>query len=275
MLVARIQWWRQQVSMITLKPINLLACEMHCVGICTFPYRLMKMGVSAVYLVHHEWLLFHCLTCVEQYVVVMHPLIYLNLKIQRRVLARNAIIAFVWLVSVLNLVFQICRATHYTADFLVLRAEQRFYASVFFVPSGGNTRSHQHSWCSYSISISAVKQGLNNNSGGYQAAQKQPPRRGVWKPVVTIVITLKDLILWALASFQRYILLDRTTATFVWDSIQYFFYFSQWQNWWVFAWLLVSLIFKRTLLIWKVNVKRSLRSPVRATHRYFRRFVSL
>lgn len=53
------------------------------------------MGVSAVYLVHHERLLFHRLTCVEQYVVVMHPLIYLNLKTQRGVSTRNAIIAFV------------------------------------------------------------------------------------------------------------------------------------------------------------------------------------
>lgn len=36
------------------------------------------------------------------YVAVMHPIIYLNLKTERGVFARNAIIAFVWLVSLLT-----------------------------------------------------------------------------------------------------------------------------------------------------------------------------
>lgn len=92
-------------NILALELIHLLACVMYCFGIYTSQYGLMKMGISVVYLVYHARLLFHCLTCVEQYVAVMHPLTYLNLKTERGVLARNTVIAFVWLVSLLNLCF--------------------------------------------------------------------------------------------------------------------------------------------------------------------------
>lgn len=92
-------------NVLTLEPINLLTCGIFLVGMYTFQHELMKMGISAVYLVFHGMLFFHCLTCVEQYVAVMHPIIYLNLKTERGVLARNAIIAFIWLMSLLTFVF--------------------------------------------------------------------------------------------------------------------------------------------------------------------------
>lgn len=92
-------------NILALELINLLACGIYLVGRFTLRLVLMKTGLSAVYFVFQGRLLFHCLTCVEQYVAVMHPIIYRNLKTNSGVLARNAIIAFVWLVSLLILVF--------------------------------------------------------------------------------------------------------------------------------------------------------------------------
>lgn len=92
-------------NIFALELINLLAWGIYLVGIYTFQQELMKTGISAASLVFHGRLLFHCLTCVEQYVAVMHPIIYLNLKTERGVLARNAIIFFVWFMSLLTFVF--------------------------------------------------------------------------------------------------------------------------------------------------------------------------
>lgn len=92
-------------NILALELINLLACGIYLVGIYTFQHELMTTAISAASLVFHGRLLFHCLTCVEQYVAVMHLIIYLNLKTERGVLARNAIITFVWLVSLLTFVF--------------------------------------------------------------------------------------------------------------------------------------------------------------------------
>lgn len=92
-------------NILALELINLPACGIYLVGRFTFQPVLMKTGLSAVYFVFDGRLLFHCLTCVEQYVAVMHPIIFRNLKTKRGVLARNAVIAFVWLVSLLTFVF--------------------------------------------------------------------------------------------------------------------------------------------------------------------------
>lgn len=92
-------------NLLVLELMNLLACGTYLGGLYTSQHELVKTGISAIYLVFHGRLLFHCLTCVEQYVAVMHPIIYLTLKTERGVWARNAIIAFVWLVSWLTFVF--------------------------------------------------------------------------------------------------------------------------------------------------------------------------
>lgn len=92
-------------NILALELMNLLTCGAYLVGRFTFQPVLMKTGLSAIYFVFNGRLLLHCLTCVEQYVAVMHPIIYRNLKTKRGVLARNAVIAFVWLVSLLTFVF--------------------------------------------------------------------------------------------------------------------------------------------------------------------------
>lgn len=91
-------------NIFVLELINLLACGIYLFGVHTVQHELMKTGISAVYLVFHGHLLFNCLTCAEQYLAVMHPVIYLSLKTERGLLARNAIVAFVWLVSFLTFI---------------------------------------------------------------------------------------------------------------------------------------------------------------------------
>lgn len=52
-------------NILALELIIMLACGIYLVGIYTFQHELMKTGISAVHLVFHGRLLFHCLTCVR------------------------------------------------------------------------------------------------------------------------------------------------------------------------------------------------------------------
>lgn len=148
-------------NIIALDPIHLLACVIYCLGIYTSQNGLLKMGISAVYLVYHGRLLFHCLTCVEQYVAVMHPLTYLNLKTERGVLARNTAIAFVWLVSVLNFVLSYLYSDNIPAvPFLLL------FATGLTVIS----------YCSLSVLHALARPGLSEVSGNRRKVDKVKKR---------------------------------------------------------------------------------------------------
>lgn len=137
-------------NILALEPIHLLASVIYCLGFYTSQYELMKMGISAIYLVYHGRLLFHCLTCVEQYVAVMHPLAYLNLKTERGVLARNTLIGFVWLLSVLNFLFSYLYSDSIpTVPFLLL-----FAAGLTVI-----------SYCSLSVLHALARPGLSEVSG--------------------------------------------------------------------------------------------------------------
>lgn len=151
-------------NILALEPIHLLACVMYCFGIYTSRNGLMKMGLSVVYLVYHARLLFHCLTCVEQYMAVMHPLTYMNLKTERGVLARNTAIAFVWLVSVLILVFTYLYSNNIpTVPFLLL------FASGLTVIS----------YCSLSVFHALARPGLREGSGNRRKVDKVKKRANV------------------------------------------------------------------------------------------------
>lgn len=148
-------------NILALEPIHLLACVMYCLGFYTSQYGLMKMGISAIYLVYHGRLLFHCLTCVEQYVAVMHPLTYLNLKTERGVLAKNTVIAFVWLTSVLNFVF----AYLYSDNIPVVPLLLLFAAGLTVI-----------SYCSLSVLHALARPGLSEVSGNRRKVDKVKKR---------------------------------------------------------------------------------------------------
>lgn len=109
-------------NIVALEPIGFLAYGSYCISIYTLNFELIKVAVCAVYLVYQGRLLFHCLTCVDQYVAVMHPIIYLNLKTERGVLAKNAIIAFVWLMSMLTFLFSYLFSYDFPLPFILFFA---------------------------------------------------------------------------------------------------------------------------------------------------------
>lgn len=57
----------------------------------------MMVGLCGVSMFFYAEILFHLMTCVERYLAVIHPVIYLGLRKERGVRIRNASIGCVWL----------------------------------------------------------------------------------------------------------------------------------------------------------------------------------
>ncbi|XP_034531927.1 uncharacterized protein LOC117807007 isoform X3 [Notolabrus celidotus] len=94
-------------NIVAMEPIGLLGCSFYCCGIFTVKTEMMEVGIYTLFLVYLGRLLLQCLTCVEQYLAVIHPVTYLRMKTGRGIMVRNASIACAWLICLLVLVFSI------------------------------------------------------------------------------------------------------------------------------------------------------------------------
>lgn len=106
------QWWNLRRSPATstvshsdFLTYNIIALEM--IGLCSAgcfnsaiykkQEQTMRSSIFVLFTVFLGRLLFQCLTCVEQYLAVIHPVIYLSLKTRRGIRVRNGIICVLWL----------------------------------------------------------------------------------------------------------------------------------------------------------------------------------
>lgn len=107
------QWWKRRCAssatsmshsdfltynIIAMEPIGLFASGFYCRGMYWEDKRMMKVGVYIIFIVYLGRMLFQCLTCVEHYLAVIHPVTYLRLKSEQGIRVRNATIGSVWLV---------------------------------------------------------------------------------------------------------------------------------------------------------------------------------
>ena len=86
--------------MVTMELMGVLGYILSCCGI--FRHHVMSIW-AGFHLWSMNWygeIFFHILTCVERYLAVVHPIIYLSLKGERGVRIRNIIIGCVWLLSI-------------------------------------------------------------------------------------------------------------------------------------------------------------------------------
>ncbi|KAK2899517.1 hypothetical protein Q8A73_012646 [Channa argus] len=131
-LVMGVQRWRNQRSVHGVKQINhsdLFTCHMAAVecigilglvflsyGICTNSERIITVSIYLFCLFFPGETLFHCLTCVERYVAVVHPTIYLRQREKGSVRLRNISIGCVWLICFEGLVEAGLHHPHFPTD---------------------------------------------------------------------------------------------------------------------------------------------------------------
>ncbi|MEQ2202288.1 hypothetical protein XENOCAPTIV_009557 [Xenoophorus captivus] len=72
---------------------------LHCSAIYTCTTTIMVLGYYCICIGSSAQTFFHCLTCVERYLAVVHPIIYMKLKRSHGVRIRNICIVLAWLLS--------------------------------------------------------------------------------------------------------------------------------------------------------------------------------
>lgn len=83
--------------LITVEILCLFASLVTCLGIYIFSVTLLRLGMLVSGITFPGQTLFHCLTCVERYLAVVHPITYMRLRETGGVRVRNISIACVWL----------------------------------------------------------------------------------------------------------------------------------------------------------------------------------
>lgn len=83
---------------VSLEVVSVFGSCFYCVSIYTCSRTTLMMGYYMILLTYPGQTFFHCLTCVERYLAVVHPVTYRGLKKGVAVRVRNISICCVWLI---------------------------------------------------------------------------------------------------------------------------------------------------------------------------------
>ncbi|XP_041841213.1 uncharacterized protein LOC121639785 [Melanotaenia boesemani] len=105
------QWWKKQSSSSAatshtdsftyhtaiIELVGVLGCLISFCGIYKEDLNILSVGIPVASFILNGETLFYVLTCVERYLAVVHPIIYLSLRNERGIRIRNISIGCVWL----------------------------------------------------------------------------------------------------------------------------------------------------------------------------------
>ena len=87
--------------MVIMELLNIFGSILCCCGVHTYLKEMLMLGIYLLPFNFCGQMLFHILTCVERYLAVIHPIIYLHLKNADGIRIRNVMTVFVWLLCFL------------------------------------------------------------------------------------------------------------------------------------------------------------------------------
>ena len=130
-----LQRWRQQRStsasamthsdsfiyhLVAMELVAVLGAALCCCGIYRYNFQITKVGHYLYSLTWSGETYFNILTCMERYLAVVHPIIYLGLRGERGVRIRNICIGCVWLLTTVGLVPMSLGIVSFVVDFCLL-----------------------------------------------------------------------------------------------------------------------------------------------------------
>lgn len=132
-----------------------------CCGVHTGLPQIMMVGIYLFMFNYNGQMIFHLLTCVERYLAVVHPIIYLSLKKANVIRKRNIVIGCIWLLS-----FVMTSLTFLEQTDLVIILYFCGLAIILTVVS----------FCSLSVFSVLVRPGPGEEGGGRQRVDKSKLR---------------------------------------------------------------------------------------------------
>lgn len=109
------QWWKKRSTssattvspsdsfiyhMATMELIGIIGCLICCFGIYKQDLIILLVGTFINYFRWYGQTFFHILACLERYLAVVYPIVYLDLKNERGIRMRNTTIGCVWVLCV-------------------------------------------------------------------------------------------------------------------------------------------------------------------------------
>lgn len=81
--------------------IGIIGCTLNFWAVCSFQVNVFSTGIVLFTFSFIGEVFFHVFTCVDRYLAVVHPIIYLHLKKERGIRLRNICIGCAWLLCIL------------------------------------------------------------------------------------------------------------------------------------------------------------------------------
>lgn len=86
--------------LIAMEIIYVFGCILCCFGIYMIQLQVLRVGIHLFALSWYGEAFFHVLTCLEHYLAVVHPIIYLSMRQERWIRIRNICIGCIWLLCI-------------------------------------------------------------------------------------------------------------------------------------------------------------------------------
>ncbi|GLD73492.1 uncharacterized protein AKAME5_002481700, partial [Lates japonicus] len=86
-------------NIVAMEMIGVLGCCFYCSGVYAYTLQIKLVGLYIFNIVTPGQMFFHILTCMERYLAVIHPIVYLGLKKANGVRLRNTSVGFAWVLS--------------------------------------------------------------------------------------------------------------------------------------------------------------------------------
>ena len=106
--------------MVTMELVAVVGYTVFCCGIYMVHLKIILVGFTMFSLTWYGEIFFNSLTCVERYLAVIHPIVYLSLKGERGVKIRNITIGCAWLLSIGGLSLMTLKKVSYYYDICML-----------------------------------------------------------------------------------------------------------------------------------------------------------
>ncbi|KAL3050865.1 hypothetical protein OYC64_001187 [Pagothenia borchgrevinki] len=182
--------------MVILELIGVVGFTFYCYGIYTDGQFIIEVGSGLFALISPGQTLFHLLTCVERYLAVVHPVIYLRLRQGGGVRIRNISIGCVWCICFISASLQVIILARVISDFVLL-----VFSSIVVC------------FCSISVLFVLIRPGPGEGGGNRERVDQSKQR--AFYTIMAIMAALLLRFLSSIVTTAFFVLMSGTCQDYV------------------------------------------------------------